>query len=295
MKTRAERMTAEEMFVCEGKTLAQIAAQELGAKFEDVVVQAGDTTQFPFGMGTGGSRVMANSGPAVAQTAREVKAKAQRVAAELLEAAPEDIRIERGEAFVAGVPSRSVTLARLALAAVKSKALKPSGEPGLNACTYFYPDTVTWAFGTQAAVVDVDIESCRVHLLAYAVVHDPGRAINPAIVEGQLQGGAAQGIAAGLCEGLVYDEGGQLLTGTFMDYCIPKCDDLPSLPVALTEHRSVINPLGVKGVGESGAIPGAAAIVNAVEDALSEFGAAIREAPATPARIWQALQDSRRA
>src|SRR6266566_2953948 len=205
-------------------TLAQIAAQELGANFEDVIVQAGDTTLFPFGMGTGGSRVMANSGPAVAQTAREVKQKAQAVAAELLEAAPQDIRIERGEAFVTGVPNRSVPLGRLALVAVKSKALKPTGEPGLNACTYFYPATVTWAFGAQAAVVDVDVESCRVRLLAYAVVHDPGRAINPAIVEGQLQGGAVQGLAAGLLEELVYDEGGQLLTGTFMDYCIPKAD-----------------------------------------------------------------------
>jgi len=274
-------------------TLAQIAASELGANFEDVIVQAGDTTQFPFGMGTGGSRVMANSGPAVARTAREVKQKAQRVAADLLEAAPEDIRIEGGQAFVVGVPGKSITLARLALAAVKSKALKPSGEPGLNACTYFFPDTVTWAFGTQAAVVDVDIESCLVRLLAYAVVHDPGRAINPAIVEGQLQGGAVQGLAAGLLEELVYDEGGQLLTGSFMDYAIPKCDDVPSIPVALTEHRSVINPLGVKGVGESGAIPGAAAIVNAVEDALAEFNVILREAPVTPTRIWQALQEAR--
>jgi len=274
-------------------TLAQIAADELGADFDDVIVQAGDTTQFPFGMGTGGSRVMANSGPAVAQTAREVKQKAQAVAAELLEAAPTDIRIERGKAFVVGVPSKSVTLARLSLAAVKSKALKPLGEPGLNACTYFYPATVTWAFGTQAAVVDVDIESCHARLLAYSVVHDPGRAINPAIVEGQLQGGAVQGLAAGLMEELLYDEAGQLLTGTFMDYAIPKCDDVPSISVALTEHRSVINPLGVKGVGESGAIPGAAAIVNAIEDALAEFNVVLREGPATPPRIWQALQDAR--
>jgi carbon-monoxide dehydrogenase large subunit len=275
-------------------TLAQIAADELGADFDDVIVQAGDTTQFPFGMGTGGSRVMANSGPAVAQTAREVKQKAQAVAAELLEAAPEDIRIESGKAFVVGVPSKSVTLARLSLAAVKSKALKPLGEPGLNACTYFYPATVTWAFGTQAAVVEVDIESCHARLLAYSVVHDPGRAINPAIVEGQLQGGAVQGLAAGLMEELVYDEAGQLLTGTFMDYAIPKCDDVPSISVALTEHRSVINPLGVKGVGESGAIPGAAAIVNAIEDALAEFNVVLREGPATPPRIWQAMQDARR-
>ena len=275
-------------------TLAQIAASELGANFDDVIVRTGDTTQFPFGMGTGGSRVMANSGPAVAQTAREVKQKAQAVAAELLEAAPADIRIERGLAFVAGVPSKSITLARLSLAAIKSKALKPLGEPGLNACTYFYPGTVTWAFGTQAAVVEVDTESCQARLLAYAVVHDPGRAVNPIIVEGQLQGGAVQGLAAGLLEELVYDETGQLLSGSFMDYAIPKCDDVPSIDVALTEHRSIINPLGVKGVGESGAIPGAAAIVNAIEDALVDFDVVLREGPATPRRIWQAMQDARR-
>ena len=275
-------------------TLAQIAASELGANFDDVIVRTGDTTQFPFGMGTGGSRVMANSGPAVAQTAREVKQKAQAVAAELLEAAPADIRIERGLAFVAGVPSKSITLARLSLAAIKSKALKPLGEPGLNACTYFYPGTVTWAFGTQAAVVEVDTESCQARLLAYAVVHDPGRTVNPIIVEGQLQGGAVQGLAAGLLEELVYDETGQLLSGSFMDYAIPKCDDVPSIDVALTEHRSIINPLGVKGVGESGAIPGAAAIVNAIEDALVDFDVVLREGPATPRRIWQAMQDARR-
>jgi carbon-monoxide dehydrogenase large subunit len=237
---------------------------------------------------------MANSGPAVAQTAREVKQKAQAVAAELLEAAPADIRIERGLAFVAGVPNKSITLARLSLAAIKSKVLKPLGEPGLNACTYFYPGTVTWAFGTQAAVVEVDAESCQARLLTYAVVHDPGRAVNPVIVEGQLQGGAVQGLAAGLLEELVYDEAGQLLTGSFMDYAIPKCDDVPSIAVALTEHRSIINPLGVKGVGESGAIPGAAAIVNAIEDALADSGVVLREGPATPARIWQAMQDARR-
>src|SRR5262249_19859439 len=180
------------------------------------------------------------------------------------------------------------------LAAVKYKALKALGEPGLNACTYFYPATVTWAFGTQAAVVEVDAESCQARLLAYAGGHDPGRAVNPVIVEGQLQRGAVEGLPAGLLEELVYEEAGQLLTGSFMDYAIPKCDDVPSIAVALTEHRSVINPLGVKGVGESGAIPGAAAIVNAIEDALADLDVVLREAPATPTRVWQAVQAARR-
>src|SRR5207244_1591014 len=136
-------------------TLAQIAATERGAAFEDVVVRSGDTALFPFGMGTGGSRVITNAGPAVARTARKVRARAARVAAELLECAPEDVRIEASRAFVAGVPARSVGLGRLAHAAVKSKALRTLGEPGLNACTYFHPETVTWAFGTHAAVVEV--------------------------------------------------------------------------------------------------------------------------------------------
>src|SRR2546427_800177 len=171
-------------------TLAQIAAAELGAAWEDVVVSAGDTSQHPYGMGTGGSRVAANSGPAVAQTAREVRQRAARVAAEMLECAPEDVRIEQSRVHVVGMPDRAVSLGRVAHAAVKSKALKATGEPGLNACTYFYPETVTWAFGTHAAAVQVDVETCEVRLLAYSIVHDPGRAVNPTIVEGQLQAGA---------------------------------------------------------------------------------------------------------
>ena len=274
-------------------TLAQIAAAELGARFEDVVVVAGDTAQAPFGMGTGGSRVIANAGPAVAKTAREVRERAARVAAELLECAAADVRVAAGRVHVVGAPDRFVTLGRVAQAAVRSKALREVGEPGLSACTYFYPDTVTWAFGMQAAAVEVDVETGAVRLRAYAIVHDPGRAVHPAIVAGQLQGGAAQGIGAGLLEALVYDDAGQLLTGSLMDYAIPRADDLPVLPVALCEHASAINPLGVKGVGESGAIPGAAAIANAVEDALADLGVAVREAPVKPGSLWEALRKGR--
>ncbi|MBI1737509.1 MAG: xanthine dehydrogenase family protein [Candidatus Rokubacteria bacterium] len=276
-------------------TLAQVAAGELGVRYEDVTVVAGDTRDFPFGMGTGGSRVAANAGPAVARTAREVRDRAARVAAELLECAAEDVRIDGGRVHVAGLPDRFVTLGRVAQAAVRSKALKAVGEPGLHACTYFYPDTVTWAFGTQAAAVEVDVETCAVRLLAYVAVHDPGRAINPRIVEAQIHGGAVQGIGAGLMEEVVYDPDGQLLTGSFMDYAIPHAADVPSLGVALIEHPSVVNPLGIKGVGESGSIPGAGVIANAVEDALAEFGITIREAPVTPAKIFSALADGRQA
>ena len=274
-------------------TLAQVAATELGATFDDVIVVGGDTERFPIGMGTGGSRVMVNSGPAVAGAAREVRAKAARVAAELLECAAEDVRIEASRAFVAGMPDRSLPLGRLAHVAVKSRALRGTPDPTLNACTYFYPDTVTWAFGVQAAAVEVDVETGLTRLAAYAIVHDPGRAINPAIVEGQLQGGAAQGIAAGLLEEIVYDADGQLVTGSLMDYALPRADVVPSLPVTLDEHRSAINPLGVKGVGESGAIGGAAAIANAIEDAVADLGVTIHEIPVTPARLWTLLASAR--
>ncbi len=274
-------------------TLAQVAAAELGAAFDDVVIVGGDTGRFPIGMGTGGSRVMANSGPAVAGAAREVRAKAARVAAELLECAVEDVRIESSRAFVAGLPDRALPLGRLAHVAVKSKALRGLPEPTLNACTYFYPDTVTWAFGVHAAAVEVDVDTGATRLLGYAIVHDPGRAINPAIVEGQLHGGSAQGIGAGLLEEIVYDAGGQLLTGSLMDYALPRADVLPPLAVALDEHRSIINPLGVKGVGESGAIGGAAAIANAIEDAVADLGVTIDEVPVTPARLWARLAGRR--
>jgi CO/xanthine dehydrogenase Mo-binding subunit len=275
-------------------TLAQICAAELGVPLDDVVIVAGDTDRFPIGMGTGGSRVAANTGPAVARSAREVLARARLVAAELLECAPEDVRVEEGRAFVAGVPGRGLPLGRVAHAALRSKALRRTGEPGLQRCTYFYPDTVTWAFGTQAAAVEVDLETCDIRVLACAVVHDSGRAINPAIVEGQLQGGAAQGIGAGLWEELVYDDAGQLVTGSLMDYGLPKADQLPPLVVARLDHPSTVNDLGIKGVGESGAIPGAAAVAAAVEDAVADLGVTIREVPVTPARLFALIEAARR-
>jgi CO/xanthine dehydrogenase Mo-binding subunit len=272
-------------------TLAQICAAELGVALDRVHVLGGDTALFPTGMGTGGSRVAANAGPAVARTAREVRERARIVAAELLECAPEDVRIEDGRVHVAGVPARGLTLGQVAHAAIRSRALRrQTGEPGLQRCTYFQPETVTWAFGTQAAAVEVDLETCAVRLLAYAAVHDAGRAINPVIVAAQLQGGAAQGIGAGLLEELVYDEAGQLLTGSLMDYAIPRADDLPAVAVDHLDHPSVINELGIKGVGESGAIPGAAAIAGAIEDAVADLGVTLREVPVTGPRLFAALR-----
>src|SRR5947208_2053615 len=172
-------------------TLAQIAAAELGASLDDVVVLGGDTSLMPYGMGTGGSRVMVNAGPAVARTAAQVRERAAVVAAEIFECAPADVRFEASRAFVAGVPDRTVPLGRLAQAAIRSKTLgASSGEPGLNACTWFYPDTVTWAFGGQACAVEVDGETCRVRPLRHAVLHDPGRAGDRATGADQPHGGA---------------------------------------------------------------------------------------------------------
>jgi carbon-monoxide dehydrogenase large subunit len=208
----------------------------------------------------------------------------------MLECAPDDIRIEDGRVHVAGLPTKSLPLGRVAHAAVKSKALKPLGEPGLNACTYFYPDTVTWAFGANAAAVEVDAETLAVRVLHYVATHDPGRAINPVIVEGQLQGGLVQGIGAGLMEAVVYDADGQMLTASLMDYAIPKAADVPWIDVILDEHPSVINDLGIKGVGESGCIAPAAVIANAIEDALADLGVTVHEVPVTPARLFASLK-----
>jgi len=164
----------------------------------------------------------------------------------MLECAPEDLRIENGRVSVAGVPGRGLHLAEVAAAAVRSKALAPVSEPGLNSCTYFYPDTVTWAFGTHGAVVEVDVETCQIRLLKYVAVHDCGRPINPMIVEGQLQGGIAQGIGSALTEDLVYDDNGQLLTQSFMDYGLPTAAQLPPLDTALVNFPSIVNDLGIK-------------------------------------------------
>ena len=275
-------------------TLAQICAEELRVPVESVTVVGADTQVFPYGIGAMASRVAANAGPAVARSAREVRRKAGLVAASMLECAPDDVRIEGGRVWVAGVPGRSLALAEVAAVAVRSKALAPTSEPGLNSCTYFYPETVTWAFGTQGAVVEVDVETCAIRLLKFVAIHDSGRPINPMIVEGQLHGGVAQGIGSALTEDLIYDGNGQLLTTSFMDYGLPTAAQLPPLEVALVNHPSIVNELGIKGVGESGAIAPGAAIANAVADALAEFDVAILELPVTPARLFELLKHAPR-
>lgn len=271
-------------------TMAQIAAAELGVDPERVFVVAADTTLLPYGNGTGGSRVAANAGPSVAKTAREVAGKARVVAAELLECAAADVVLAGGRAHVAGVPQRGVALADLAKAAVRSKTLLREARPGLQACGYFAPETVTFAFGAQACAVEVDVETGRVRILRYLAVHDCGRPINPMVVDGQLHGGLAGGIGTALMEDLRYGRDGQLLTGSLMDYAIPVAADLPDLETRSLAFPSTRNDLGIKGVGESAIIAPPAAIANAVEDALQARGADILEIPVTPSRVWRALQ-----
>jgi aerobic carbon-monoxide dehydrogenase large subunit len=270
-------------------TLAQICADALGAPLESVVVRGGDTRLVGFGMGTIASRVAAVAGPAVARSAEEVAARSRLVAGELFECAPEDVVLAEGRVHVKGVPGQSLSLGQVARAAVRSRALAGTGMPGLGACAFFYPGTVTWAFGVQGAVAEVDTEDGRVRLLAYAAMHDCGRPINPVIVEGQLHGGLAQGIGTALGEALLYDQAGQLLTGTLMDYPLPRADELPAFAVAHMDFPSIVNPLGIKGVGESGVIAPAAAIANAVEDALADRGVLVDRVPLTPARVFDLL------
>jgi carbon-monoxide dehydrogenase large subunit len=271
-------------------TLAQICAERLGVPLAHVLVLGGDTDLVGFGMGTIASRVAAVAGPAVARSAEEVAERARLVAADQLECAPEDVVLADGRLSVRGVPDRGLSLGEVASAAVRSRALAGLGRPGLSACGFFYPGSVTWAFGAHGAVVEVDVETGETRAVAYAAVHDCGRAINPMVVEGQVHGGIAQGIGAGLHEELVHDAAGQLLTATLMDYALPRADDVPPLDVEHLEYPSVVNPLGIKGVGESGIIAPAAVIAGAVEDALADYGVTVDRIPITPARVFDLLR-----
>jgi CO/xanthine dehydrogenase Mo-binding subunit len=271
-------------------TFAQICAQELGVPFEDVVVIGADTQIMPYGIGAMASRLAATVGPAVAHAARAVRLKARITAASMLEASEHDIEISGGRVHIVGT-DRSLPLGEVAKAALKLKALR--SDPGLNAREYFAPATVTWAFGAQAAIIEVDVETCETKILKYAAVHDCGRPINPMIVEGQLHGAIAQGLGGALMEELLYDSDGQLRNGSFMDYAMPKAHQLPSITAETIVHASSINDLGIKGVGESGAISPGAVIANAVQDALGDYGITVREIPVTPLRIFKMLQDAR--
>ena len=271
-------------------SFAQIAADALGVPLEWVTVIGGDTATVPFGVGTFASRSAVTAGNSIADACREVRTKLARAAAVLLEAGPDDIEIEDGRVFVKGSTGSAVDLARVIQASIPTFAKPGVASPDFEASAYHHVPTVTYASAVHVAQVEVDAATGRVTLLRYVVAHDCGRVINPIIVEGQVHGGVAQGVGGALFEELVYDETGQLLTGSLMDYAVPKADDLPLIETVHLEFPSPRNPLGVKGLGEGGAISPPAAIANAIEDALAPFGVRITATPVTPARIVALLQ-----
>ena len=270
---------------------AQICADALGASYEDITVVAGDTNAIPFGWGTLASRSTVVAGSAVFQAAQAVRAKTLQVAAELLETSPEQLVLEASEVHVAGAPQRRLTLREVAAACTPQRAIPAGRSPGLEAEVYFRPETVTYANGVHAATVEVNVETGQVQIMRYVVVHDCGRQINPKLVEAQIRGGVVQGIGEALFEEILYGEHGEPQNGTFMDYLVPTCSEVPQIVMEHLESPSPRNPLGVKGVGEGGAIPPPAALANAIEDALTPFGVIIDEVPITPDRLRRLLRD----
>jgi aerobic carbon-monoxide dehydrogenase large subunit len=267
--------------------LAQVCADNVGVHPDQVHVVHGDSSQVPYtGYGTGASRGAAVGGAAVMKAAHAARAKVLRIAGHMLEASPEDLEAEDGRIFVRGTPSAHVTMADVGRAAYIRAIELPDGEdPGIEAVEAFDPPQFAWPYGANVAVVEVDVETGEVSFLDYVYVHDCGTIVNPTIVEGQIQGGVAQGIGAALFESLPYDDRGQPLFATFMEYVLPTAAELPRLAMEHQHTPSPNIPGGMKGVGEAGAIGSPAAVVAAIEDALEPYGARITETPVTPAAI----------
>ena len=274
----------------EETTFAQIVSDELGVPIEDIAVLHGDTAIVPNGIGTFGSRGISVGGTAVYMATQKVKEKAEAIAANVLECSAEDLEFEDGKFSVKGVPDKGITIQEIALQAHVATKLPAGMEPGLQATSVFEPSNFTFPFGTHICVVEVDTQSGEIEIKKYVAVDDCGKVINPLIVDGQIQGGIAQGLGQALLEEVVYDEDGQLLTGSLMDYAVPRAEDLPPLELARTETPSPVNPMGVKGVGEAGTIGSTPSIVNAVVDALAPFGVTHIDMPLKPEKIWRLCQ-----
>lgn len=274
----------------EETTFAQIVADEFGIPIDDVQVVYGDTAITPMGWGTYGSRTTPVGGAACVLAARKVVEKARAIAAHLLEAAGADIAFENGKFFVHGSPERVKTFQEVTLQAYLAWNLPPGLEPGLEASAFYDPPNFTFPFGAHLCAVEVDAQTGQVEIKRYVAVDDCGRAINPLIVDGQVHGGITQGLAQALYEAAVYDEQGQLLTGSMVEYAVPKATQVPVYETARTETPSPHHPLGVKGVGETGTIASTPAVLNAVMDALRPLGIRHLDMPLTPQRIWQAMQ-----
>jgi len=272
---------------------SQIVADQLGVAFEDVEVRFGDTRVSHKGLDTYGSRSLAVGGIALVQACDKVVAKARTVAAHLLECSPDDLEFSAGTFRVRGTPEAAKSIADCALAVFAAHNLPDGVEPTLDSDATFDPQTFSFPHGTHLCATEVDTETGTVNIRRYVCVDDVGRVVNPLIVEGQVHGGVAQGIAQALFEEAVYDADGNLLTGSFVDYTLPSAADLPDIETDRTETPATSNPLGVKGVGEAGTIAATPAVVNAVVDALRPYGVNDIRMPCTPERVWRAIQEAR--
>jgi carbon-monoxide dehydrogenase large subunit len=276
-------------------SFAQIVASQVGVPVDQIDVVTGDTDQFYWGAGTFASRGAVVAGNAINEAAKDVRSKILKLAGEHFEAAEEDLDIEDGRVSVLGVPSQSIALGELAQMANPMRgAVQPGTEPGLEATNYFGPASGATAFGAHAMLVEVDPGTMDVEILKYVVVHDCGEVINPLILNGQIHGGVAQGIGNAFYEQLHYDTNGQLLNASFMDFLIPTANEIPPM---VTDHQvtpSPLNPMGIKGAGEAGAIPVAALFAQAVESALRTMGqeAELLEIPLSPGRLWEIVSEA---
>jgi len=276
-------------------SFAQIIADEFGIGIDDVTVLHGDTAIVQYGTGTFGSRGTSVGGAALMMATQKLQAKMKKIASTMMETPPDKIVFHQGTMALASDLTKSIPMQKVADAAYGYKVPMPGIEPGLNEAAFYEPTGCTFPFGTHACVVEVDPDTGVVKFLRYVAVDDCGRVINPLLVEGQVHGGIAQGIAQALYEEVVYDENGQLLTATLMDYAVPKAEMLPHYELDSTVTPSPVNPLGIKGVGEAGTIGSTPCVVNAVLDALKPLGIKNLDMPLKPERLWRAIKSARKA
>ncbi len=272
---------------------SQIVADKLGVDPEDVTVLHSDTAISPLGLDTYGSRSLSVGGVAIAMACDKVIEKAKLIAAHQMEADPEDLEFENGSFNVKGSPGSSSSIQEIAFGAFTAHNIPDGMEPNLQEQMTFDPPNFAFPFGTHIAVVEVDETTGNVQLLDYIAVDDCGNQVNPLIVEGQVHGGIVQGVAQALWEGAHYDEDGIIKNPSFIDYLVPSAPEIPNIKTGVTTTPSTTNPLGVKGVGEAGTIGSAAAVINAVCDALSPHGITDIEMPATPMTVWRRIRDAK--
>ena len=274
----------------EETTFAQLISSEIGVPVDDVEIVHGDTNRTPMGWGTYGSRTTPVAGAALIKATRKIKEKARIMAAHLLEAAVEDIDYEDGKFFVKGSPDNFKTIQDATLLATVAWDMPEGLDPGMEASQFYDPPNFVYPFGAHIAIVEVDPETGKIDLLKYVAVDDCGPQINPVIVAGQIHGGVIQGLGQAMCEGAVYDDNGQLLTGSMLDYTMPRADMFPKIELDHTVTPSPHHPIGVKGVGETGTIASTPTLYNAVIDALRPFNVEQIEMPLTSHRVWSAIQ-----